>query len=611
MLKKIFLPLWIILASSQANAGNQCMVEQSWEKMVNFRRSLLEKQSFDIERESNNLSLLPTMSISTTQNINKRSKVGSFTDTSLGLSVSQSLYTAGTYFKSAKIIDIKSESNSIQSEIDRISYLTSIFDIVSDIRYRQERLKVYEEQVQLLSSQLKKYEYEYSYGNISKVELDIFLGQKSKNEDQVETEINEISRAREKLREEYYIDSEQLQFITASSIVACKNNGLQELVKENSVKEREVLNLNFDKNVTSSLSPSVGVFVNATPKNDGMISSANDGFEHSAGLSVSVPLSNAFIYGNQKKQLALDLSRSFLSEDNELLRIMTEKNDLKSELSNLERKVVVYKSILEMEKKKVDYAYFRYNNKSGSLIEYQNEMNSYNQSVLDFKLMENNLEATAFAFLFISGIFSPVFGAPYYGVLDGSSILTFSVPVSGVVFFSLDDAQKSAIQNNKKIYEIKSNESVGKKSIALLKQKELRSKSARLNSQLDMLKGGVREGFVSENDVYVKLDELHENEMNIKLTERELSELSFLEEQSNPVISGRFILRETFVSNGQFVKAGDKIVQVSTLDKLIIKIKVDPVVSSEYSSGKDVKYRSLVDNNVQGIGRVTSVASEW
>ncbi|ENA1773350.1 hypothetical protein ABF237_002007 [Yersinia ruckeri] len=152
MLKKIFLPLWIILASSQANAGNQCMVEQSWEKMVNFRRSLLEKQSFDIERESNNLSLLPTMSISTTQNINKRSKVGSFTDTSLGLSVSQSLYTAGTYFKSAKIIDIKSESNSIQSEIDRISYLTSIFDIVSDIRYRQERLKVYEEQVQLLSS---------------------------------------------------------------------------------------------------------------------------------------------------------------------------------------------------------------------------------------------------------------------------------------------------------------------------------------------------------------------------------------------------------------------------------------------------------------------------
>ncbi|ENA1773349.1 hypothetical protein NE897_10330 [Yersinia ruckeri] len=157
------------------------------------------------------------------------------------------------------------------------------------------------------------------------MELDIFLGQKSKNEDQVETEINEISRAREKLREEYYIDSEQLQFITASSIVACKNNGLQELVKENSVKEREVLNLNFDKNVTSSLSPSVGVFVNATPKNDGMISSANDGFEHSAGLSVSVPLSNAFIYGNQKKQLALDLSRSFLSEDNELLRIMTEK----------------------------------------------------------------------------------------------------------------------------------------------------------------------------------------------------------------------------------------------------------------------------------------------
>ncbi|EKN3347916.1 HlyD family secretion protein [Yersinia ruckeri] len=144
-----------------------------------------------------------------------------------------------------------------------------------------------------------------------------------------------------------------------------------------------------------------------------------------------------------------------------------------------------------------------------------------------------------------------------------------------------------------------------------MKQKELRSKSARLNSQLDMLKGGVREGFVSENDVYVKLDELHENEMNIKLTERELSELSFLEEQSNPVISGRFILRETFVSNGQFVKAGDKIVQVSTLDKLIIKIKVDPVVSSEYSSGKDVKYRSLVDNNVQGIGRVTSVASEW
>ncbi|UIN00309.1 HlyD family secretion protein [Yersinia ruckeri] len=109
----------------------------------------------------------------------------------------------------------------------------------------------------------------------------------------------------------------------------------------------------------------------------------------------------------------------------------------------------------------------------------------------------------------------------------------------------------------------------------------------------------------------MKLDELHENEMNIKLTERELSELSFLEEQSNPVISGRFILRETFVSNGQFVKAGDKIVQVSTLDKLIIKIKVDPVVSSEYSSGKDVKYRSLVDNNVQGIGRVTSVALEW
>ncbi|WP_143704285.1 HlyD family secretion protein [Citrobacter sp. L55] len=220
------------------------------------------------------------------------------------------------------------------------------------------------------------------------------------------------------------------------------------------------------------------------------------------------------------------------------------------------------------------------------------------------------MKAIAFVFLFISSLIKTVVAAPYYGVLDGGSTLTFSAPVSGVVLFSIDETERMSILKNRTLYEIKSKEISSDKNIALLKLKDLKNKNTRLSAQLNVLKKGVSQGFVSENDFYIKLDELNENEMNIRLTENELTQLSFLEEQSTPLIKGSFIFREVFVSNGQFVKSGDKIAQVTTLDKLIIRIKVDPVVSTEFTSGKIVNFRSLVNNNVTGTGKITSISSE-
>lgn len=381
-----------LLPVAEGVADSQCIIDNAWKKTYSYRNSILSSQSLDIDRENNNISLLPSVSASTSQNINSISGVGNAGDTSLGLSVSQSLYSGGTFFKTNEIINNKSLQNRLMEEIDRIDYILSVYDAVSDLNYRYERLGVYKKQLKLLSIQLKKNEYEYNYGNISGAELEIFLSEKTKTEDIVETELSEIRRQIEKLHEVYYVDVDKIKSISASSVLACKRDGLIGLKKKYSEQERDNLKLNFEKSLASSLSPAVDISVNAAPKNGGMVSNANSGFDHTAGLSVSIPLSGFFSYATQKKQYAVDLSASFLSEDNELSRLITERNDSEAKLKDLERKVIVYKKILTMEKKKVDYAYFRYTNKTGSLIEYQNELNAYNQSQLDFKLMESNLE---------------------------------------------------------------------------------------------------------------------------------------------------------------------------------------------------------------------------
>lgn len=180
----------------------------------------------------------------------------------------------------------------------------------------------------------------------------------------------------------------------------------------------------------------------------------------------------------------------------------------------------------------------------------------------------------------------------YYGTLRGGEVIDIKSPYSGIIKHQLpEDGQ---VYKNESPICIESYELNSKKSILKIKIENLKSKIHRLQMEYDNIVEDYKKGFVSLSSVNEKEYVLKEEKINLEELKIELKALENTLALGNPVISGKFIIRQFYTVDKQVVNAGDNIVRVETLDKFLIDIKFDPVAVKGRIQDKDIKFKSLV-----------------
>ncbi|MDX5601633.1 TolC family protein [Escherichia coli] len=195
----------------------------------------------ELEKTNNIYSLLPDIYITTGQSAHNDSGFRPPIYNLAGLSVSQSIYSGGSYINSREKLELNEKEFSRNISENRVLYILNIYADTLKIKSIDRLIGFYEERLSEQETEHKKLNVLYAQGDISENEVKLGL-------DEIRTYKDNISRFKMErdnvlmdLKEKYKLTPDLLQHITKETVRSCKREGLSSLLeKENAINKRRI-----------------------------------------------------------------------------------------------------------------------------------------------------------------------------------------------------------------------------------------------------------------------------------------------------------------------------------------------------------------------------------
>ncbi|HDI3035275.1 MULTISPECIES: hypothetical protein [Cronobacter] len=183
----------------------------------------------------------------------------------------------------------------------------------------------------------------------------------------------------------------------------------------------------------------------------------------------------------------------------------------------------------------------------------------------------------------------------YYGILKGGDIIEFKSPVSGVV--SLVGNKEGDIKTKGTVFDLESIENNAKIDLLNLKIKKTRALLLQKKNEYNEAYQSYKLGYISKNELDLRANQLNDAEIELKQLHIELSSIIKLKNLSNPYVNDKFIIRNLYVNDGQYVNTNEPILKIEKIDKYHVNIKVDPLVLGDIKN-HDIRAKSLVSGEI-------------
>ncbi|EFL6614732.1 hypothetical protein AAS46_004715, partial [Escherichia coli] len=166
------------------------------------------------------------------------------------------------------------------------------------------------------------------------------------------------------------------------------------------------------------------------------------------------------------------------------------------------------------------------------------------------------LNIVVYTFIFFVSVI-PIKGMcnVYYGVLRGSQIVKYKSPFPGIV--NLSNIFEGDIFNSEcTLFSVHNHEYISKRDI-INKKKEMETrKLTGLKDSRKHLAAMFVKGFISKKDLQEIEQEINNVELSIMSLDIESKNIESLLRLSSPSLSAPFIIRDIFVTDGQYVNSG-------------------------------------------------------
>ncbi|EEY4090969.1 hypothetical protein DFY76_20890 [Escherichia coli] len=384
--------LFAISLKINARANNSCLIEPYFKKTEAYENIILDKKQLILDKDINDISLLPNIYIGTGQQSNNSRSFRSVDESGLHVGISQSIYEGNQYNKSKERINLELSGKNLLIQDKKIDYIIKLLRDVADYRYKIDLRNLYESQRDKQKIQLEVSKVQYDSGEIAAIENEISSHRVREIINNIDRINEEIVQAELDILTKYHIPPGMIDEINYGMIESCKADSIRHLLTKNRIVEIDREKLNYEINV-ASLKPSISLSLNVSPPDSGSwndISSKKANF----GLSVnaSVPLSRFFSFGTFKKKHGISIEKINISYDEKQKLFFREKDRTKSKISELENNIILSKSKLKLKEKELDYMLARFTEKKETILSYYRQFDELEMEKINLKKEERELE---------------------------------------------------------------------------------------------------------------------------------------------------------------------------------------------------------------------------
>lgn len=332
-----------------------CILDEFFMKSDGYQSVKFDIYNNELEKTNNIYSLLPDIYITTGQSAHNDSGFRPPIYNLAGLSVSQSIYSGGSYINSREKLELNEKEFSRNISENRVLYILNIYADTLKIKSIDRLIGFYEERLSEQETEHKKLNVLYAQGDISENEVKLGL-------DEIRTYKDNISRFKMErdnvlmdLKEKYKLTPDLLQHITKETVRSCKREGLSSLLeKENAINKRRIT---LDHEIEKSYYyPNASLSFSLTPKDGGRLRDItfSEG-QYVASINVSIPVSGLFKLTNVNNKFRTSLEQSDYRFDSKWLELMRKKRELESNVEIATRELESLKNKIAIKKNQLNY----------------------------------------------------------------------------------------------------------------------------------------------------------------------------------------------------------------------------------------------------------------
>ena len=375
-----------------ASINDSCFIDNYFKKTESYKNIIIDKERLLLERNINDLSLLPNIYIGSSQQSSNTRSFKSIDESGLYAGISQILYEGNKYKKNKEKIDIELNNSNLQVFDKKNTYVINLYRAVTDYKYKIDLRDLYQSQLDKHRIQFRVSKANFEAGEIAAIEHEIVSHREKEILNNIINIESEIIQAEFDLHAEYNIPADLLESINYEMIVSCKAKSMNNLLTENRVLDLEREKLNYDIDI-ASLQPSVSLSLNVSPPesgtwNDLSLSKANFGLS----ITTSVPLSGVFSVNSYKNKHGLAVKKINQSFDEKQKLLLREKENIQSKISQLEKSILLLKSKLKLSEKEVDYVLTRFKQKKETIISYYRQLDDLEMAKINLKKEEREYD---------------------------------------------------------------------------------------------------------------------------------------------------------------------------------------------------------------------------
>lgn len=384
----------LLLISTGAHSLNYdfCKLDVFFEKSKEHKNYEINIKNNEIEEKDNEISLLPSISINSGQYSSNKSGFNDVRKSSIGVSLSQEIYSGGAYFKNKEKSNLERKVINANLTSSRSEYLIDILRYISNYNYLKDQVSIYANKLISQEKLMLKHEGMFNNGRISYFDLSVNKLKVKELEVVIKNLKNEIDLNKKIFHHKYGLPESMIEQISLMDILNCKTQSGYELLKEKYNHEKNIANLNYEI-TKASLKPSVSLSLSMSPPNEGYIEDLRFSKAHyNVSVNVSTSLSNLLLKNTSLNKHLLDIQRINIERDDAISRYEQEVMIIKNEIKKLEDEVNYLVDDVKLKKDKLEYIYERYLNNKDTILFYYEQFELYQLAELKLKKKEQDLE---------------------------------------------------------------------------------------------------------------------------------------------------------------------------------------------------------------------------
>lgn len=389
-----FLIATFMACNAYASSHSPCELENYFRQTESYKLSMLDHSAKYLEMEKERLSLLPDITVSSgQQSTNNRSFKG-LSDSSISLSLSQSIYNGNRYNKFKDKVAKDKEYIDLMIHDKRNRYLVDLYRSVIDYNYKTDLHELYSLQLKQQTEQLNASKERLAFGEIAKIEYDIIALRKEELHKEVESIKSEVLQAELDIKARFNVPVDKINKITSEKILLCKSHGLGtgQILGQSRVLLKHNENANYQLKMAST-QPSVSLSLNLQPPSGGTFNEiTTKRSDFSAAVNVTVPLSSIFSVNNSKKDHTISIKRIDDTYDEKIKLYIREKENIINKMNNLERDINLTMKKIELKGQEVDYVLSRFREKKDTIMAYYRQLDEFEHEKIKLKQAERDYD---------------------------------------------------------------------------------------------------------------------------------------------------------------------------------------------------------------------------